>query len=326
MSSSDCNLITFKAISSFVSELNDTFGSFHHPLKLYHRLLLKTTLSHDKAIKKHIEVFRNFCIGNRECITSKNVNFINTIAEFSPRVYINFKIIFQKADVETSEVIWKHILTISALVDPAGKAKEILKKSNTKEANFLSDIINKVEDNITPGANPMEAVSSIMQSGVFNSLISNMNEGMQDGSLNIGKLMETVQSMCQNFTDTTATSENPELGNIMGMVNNMISNLNVPSNSTSAPGDRTPMPDLSSILPMLSSMGNNTKIDPNTVYVNSKIDPTKVYGEPVDVVPTETKATSIEELTETDITQPVKQSEPLTDLVNKMVFPKPGAH
>ena len=86
---------------------------------------------------------------------------------------INMKEIFQLADNETKQIIWMHLLTISALVDPAGRAREILKEESQKETcsisevNFLTDIISKVESNVNPNSNPMEAVTSIMQSGIF---------------------------------------------------------------------------------------------------------------------------------------------------------------
>ena len=93
-------------------------------------------------------------------------------------------IIFSDADRETSAIIWKHLLTISALVDPTGKAKQLLKEASKKnnnglEANFLTNIIEKVEENVDPDANPMEAVTSIMQSGVFQELVTGMGEGLQ---------------------------------------------------------------------------------------------------------------------------------------------------
>ena len=64
INSSDCNLITFKAISTFINELAEIFANDHHPLKLYTHLINKTTISHEIAIKKHIDSFREFCLKN----------------------------------------------------------------------------------------------------------------------------------------------------------------------------------------------------------------------------------------------------------------------
>ena len=57
----------------------------------------------------------------------KNKNLVNPVLEYSDKVFINFSDIFKESDAETSNVIWNHLLTISALVDPSSKAKEILK-------------------------------------------------------------------------------------------------------------------------------------------------------------------------------------------------------
>lgn len=232
MSSSDYNLITFKAISTFIKDLADLFGSTNHSLKLYDRLISKTTLTHDVAINKHISAFRDFCITNRDAILNKNISKLDVkIIEYSSKVFVDVGQIFKDADKETSNVIWKHLLTISALVDPAGKAKEILKKSNdSKEADFLSNIINKVESHVKPDANPLEAVSSIMSSGVFNELLTGMNEGMQNGNLDLTKLMGTVQQMCASFG---VDNNQPGGADAMNMINNMVNMISTPGQNPS---------------------------------------------------------------------------------------------
>ena len=62
----DTSLVTFKAISNFTTSLEEVFGKEERPLKLYVHLISKTTLSHEKAIQKHIEAFRFFCTANRD--------------------------------------------------------------------------------------------------------------------------------------------------------------------------------------------------------------------------------------------------------------------
>ncbi len=198
MNTSDHSLIAFKSISTFVKELAEIFSAKNHPLKLYARLLNKTTLNHDTAITKHVEAFRNFCIENRDNIISKNNNFTNSKVNYSTNVYIDFEQIFKDVheDKETENIIWKHILTISALLDPSGKAKEILKKEDTKEATLITDIIDTVEKQVKPDANLFEAISSITNSGVFTDLLSSLNTGVNEGSLDLTKIIGTVQNLC----------------------------------------------------------------------------------------------------------------------------------
>jgi hypothetical protein len=272
----DTSLITFKSISNFTKDLGEIFGSQQHSLKLYTHLISKTTLAHDKAIKKHIDAFKDFCIQNREAITSKDSSkFVSNSKEtkqiriiYSKNVYIDIDAIFKTADKDTQTVIWKHLLVISALVDPAGKAKEILKqKTSGKEGDFLADIISKVEKNVDPDSNnPMEAVTNIMKSGVFTDIISGMNEGMQNGSLDLGKLMASVQGM---VTTLNGQVEGEGQGESLNALNTMMSNLVGSMNQTSAdgPSGEGAPPDLGAIMsmmgPMLSSLnaGNGSNIN-----------------------------------------------------------------
>lgn len=263
---SDTSLITFKAISNFTNCLEEVFGLDHRFLKLYAHLINKTQIAHEKPILKHIEAFRTFCVSNRDAIESKEYKkFEMKSITYSDRVYIDMDIIFSGADRETSVIIWKHLLTISALVDPTGKAKQLLKESsksskNGLEANFLSNIIEKVEENVDPNANPMEAVTSIMQSGVFQELVTGMGEGLQNGDLDLSKLMGTVQTMVGGLSqDSDGSNKGSE--DVMNMMNTMMSNMQAGQNSPDNNGEQQPMPDIANIMnmvgPMLGALNTN---------------------------------------------------------------------
>lgn len=241
----DQTLIIFNSISKFIKELNVHFGEKQKSLQLYSRLIEKTTIIHDEPIKKHIKAFKKFCIDNRDAITKTDYKLIsNDKIEYSERVYLNIKHIFNAADTDEKKVIWTHILHLSALLDPSNKAKEILKKSMNSdknkgggnEENFLNNIIDEVEEHVDPNANPMQAVSNIMQSGLFNNLVGNMNDGLQNGDLDLSKLMGTVQSMVTNLTGITkdmnidnnnlSEEDNQNISNMMGQMSQMMGQLN----------------------------------------------------------------------------------------------------
>jgi hypothetical protein len=246
----DTSLITFKAITNFTNNLSEIFSDEQHSLKLYCHLINKTTLAHDKAIKKHIKAFREFCISNRESITTKNSKKLNlTKVEYSCNVYINFEYIFDISDRDTQKNIWEHLLVISALVDPAGKAKELLKKSPCNETDFLSEIISKV-DNIDPDSNPMDVISNMVQDGTLTDLIGGMSKGLQDGSLDLTKLLGTVQNVVSDL-DTGGTKEDKEfdMSGIVGMLGPMLSSL------SAGDGENGGGEGLANMLgPMLSSL------------------------------------------------------------------------
>ena len=287
--SSDNSLICFKAISNFTTELGDVFSKNQKSLKLYCRLINKTTIVHDKSIKKHIEAFRVFCVKNREAIISKSSEKLTGKIEYSQRVFIDIIEIFKIANKETSSMIWQHILYISAIVDPSGKAREVLKnnlkegKTGDEETNFLTDIIDKVEQHVDPDANPMEAVSSIMKSGIFTELIGGMNKGFSDGSLDLGKLMGAVNGMVGQLGEKT--DGNPQAEGAMNMLSGLMSSMGDTGNNTQpdlagmmsglmsgmADGggsDKNTQPDLAGMMKgLMSGMADGDKSNPDTSVV-----------------------------------------------------------
>ena len=257
---SDTSLVCFKAISNFTSELGELYSSKQRSLKLYCRLIKKTTIVHEKSITKHIDAFRDFCVTNREAIVSKSVDKIimNKIS-YSQRVFIDITDIFKLSDKDTSNVIWEHLLCISAIVDPTGKARELLKEHGEKGgANFLTDIINKVESKVDPNANPMEAISSVMSSGIVPELMQGMQNGFSDGSLDIKSLMGAVQGMVGQLGDQA--EGDPQAKGAMNMLTAMMGNM---GNNENENDSDTPPPDIAGMMQGLMGGLNNTDVGEN---------------------------------------------------------------
>lgn len=228
--SEDTALIAFKAVNSFVTDLASEFGKEQHSLKLYQRLISKTQISHDKAIKKHLSIFSDFCKKNREAILEQDqTKLVNKKIFYSDRVYIDFEPIFEHADEDVRKVIWQHILTISATLDPTSGAKSILKKQAEEnpevkgEADLMSNLIGKIEETVKPDANPAEAVSAIMGSGIFTELFSGMQGDLSSGKLDMGKMMGVIQGMMSQLG--SQVGDDPQGQQMMGMVNNMMGGL-----------------------------------------------------------------------------------------------------
>jgi hypothetical protein len=171
-----------------------------------------------------------------DAVVSDIISFLTI--QYSERVYIDIKLILKIADEQTCDAIWNHLLTISAFVDPAGNAKEILKANlkatngdNINENMFLENIISQVEKAIPSNgsgeADPMKMISSIMQSGVFTELIGGMNQGLSNGSLDIGKLMGTVQGLIGGMNNIPSGDggDNPMM-NMMNMMMSGMGNVN----------------------------------------------------------------------------------------------------
>jgi hypothetical protein len=237
------NLITFKGISSFVEELSSMFGTKHRSLLLYKRLLEKTGVTLEKAIQKHIDTFKLFCVSNKEAILEMKTDKItkNKIS-YNENVFIDIKYIFSITDSSSSKIIWKHLLYIYCLVDPESGAKDVLKvlKENKdfdelqenksgvcKEEEMLANIIKKVETSLDKESidkdKPMETVTKIMSTGVFNELISDMQTGLKDGSLDMGRLLMSVQGMVGKINSENGGNEGgiPDITSMMGMMSMM---------------------------------------------------------------------------------------------------------
>ena len=228
MDTSTNNVLIFKAISGFIKDLSELYGKEQHSLNLYRRLIEKTSVIHEQAIAKHIEIFRKFSVDNRDAFQeSDHKKLVDGVIKYSDKVFVDLSEIFTIADPDSQEAIWKHLLTISALVDPSSNAKKILKEmavdsknngGSGREEDFLSNIIQKVEQSIDPStaaSNPMAAISGIMTSGVFTNLITDMQTQIESGDLNINKMLGTVQHMLGGL-QTDAKAGGLDISSLMG--------------------------------------------------------------------------------------------------------------
>jgi hypothetical protein len=175
-------------------------------VKLYNHLLCKTTLKNRAPVSRHVKLFEEFCTANRHQIVSSNPDLVQKKIEYSSRVFLDFSKIFSDVSESTKSVLFDHLLVLSMVFDPEGDAVEFLKTrkggdmpgelhSLFSSNPFLADMMEKVESQVKPGANPMEAMSSMMSSGLLEELVSGMQENIEKGDLDMGELMESVQKM-----------------------------------------------------------------------------------------------------------------------------------
>ncbi len=189
----------YNQIKEFVISLNECYGENFINIKLYNRLMEKTLPEHIDAISKHVYIFEQFCKTNETNIVKKNYDFVQADIKYSEKVYLNMKEIFETSD--DRDVLWKYIYNISVMVNPKIEAKQMLNE-DTSENNFLLDIMDKVERNIDPNStNPMEAITSMMSSGVFSDLVGTMTSNLQSGDLNLGSLMGTMNTMMSGLSN-----------------------------------------------------------------------------------------------------------------------------
>ena len=132
--------------------------------------------------------------------------------EYSEKVFIDLKTIYESTDDENREILWKHFLTLLAVLNPTSRAKEIIaaqKESKIKEGklaneeDFLTNIIQKVSGsiNVTESDDPAKMMTGLMSSGIFTELVDDMNNGISNGDLDIGKMMSSLQGVMGNLSN-----------------------------------------------------------------------------------------------------------------------------
>ena len=261
------NILVFKTISMFVKELGAFYGKIFKNVNLYMHLIDRTTFSHDLAIQKHIDAFKLFCTENIESILNTDyTTFKKKTVKYSKKVYINFQFIFEKTDSDsTRKTIWKYLQIISLNLVPEFKdaLKNILQKTKkTEEPNdsdnsttvlneekFLEDIINKIESNVnvSDNSNPMDAVTGIMQSGLFTDMMTGMNDGFKNGTLDMKNMPNAIHKIISKLNPPQGASSKNK-SDFTKMTSSMESMFGLLTSSSS---DGNPIPDMSSIMSML---------------------------------------------------------------------------
>lgn len=228
-------ILIFKAITSFISDLHSEFGKRYKSIALYNRLLEVTGIVNLAPVNKHIDCFKKFFSVNHNAMMEQNPNlFEESKITYSDKVYVDVSLVLKQTTTENKKIIWQHLLTIWGLIDPTSEARRLLneaKKNGTasNEEHFLSNIIEKVETAVTSEKidknNPLSAITSLMQSGVMTDLVTGMQQGLSEGSLDVGKLMSSVQTMMGKMGGSSGGGGGmpmPDLSQMMSMVGPMM--------------------------------------------------------------------------------------------------------
>lgn len=254
------SLITFNLLLNFIKEATELYGEKYKNLRLYNRILEKTKISNNEAIKKNIALFEKFCQTNREAIHQQNFSaFSEQTIKYSEKIVLNIHTLFCLADEENRKVLWQYVLSIAALLDPVGKAREILKnmkakpdeKSTGKEADFLASLIDKVEKNIKSDATPQEAMNAIFTSGFMGDVMNSFQT--ESGGMDFGKLMGMAQGMISGLSEQAGND--PQASTMLNGVSNMLGTM------TTSAENGTP-PDLTGMLGMVGSLMGNMATAP----------------------------------------------------------------
>jgi len=239
------NLLAVRAINEFLKDLDENYGKMHKPLRFYAKIVSKTRIENKETITKITSNFREFCEENRTHIFEGPLKGLkHPKIGYSDNIYVDMEYILSKASQETTEIIRKHLLMIYAILIDKDEVKEQLKnKENvlsvpddgSVENNLLKNLIDKVESTSSnPNASPMDAFSSLMQSGIFTDVMSSF----QSGKFDIGKLLGSFKMMTSKLDKS-----DPQLSQALSMLDTLSSTV-----------DGNNAPDISSILSLIGNV------------------------------------------------------------------------
>ena len=104
--SDNTSILIFKAITSFISDLDSEFGKKHKSIALYNRLLEKTGIVHIGPVHKHIECFKKFFDLNKNAMNDQNpVLFENSKIVYSEKVYVDIATVLRQTSEDNKKII-----------------------------------------------------------------------------------------------------------------------------------------------------------------------------------------------------------------------------
>jgi hypothetical protein len=220
-----------------VNEFKQVFNKDH--IVKYHKLLKKTPIGMEEAIKKHVNIFKTFVTENRDAILTNKKEELKGDIIFSNNIYLNLIKCMETADADTCNVIFKHLQIILYLMNPEDDAikqkcqdsiasKQSAAKGGNGEDKFLQNFMSKIENNFSEKEikNPMEAAMNLLSTGIFQDMVGSMKQGVNSGELDISRLLGSVQGMLGGLGGAGIEND-PQLSSMINMATNLMGNLNL---------------------------------------------------------------------------------------------------
>lgn len=223
----------YEAIVSFVNDLWEVFGSTKtkSSLMLYHRLIERNNSADEQFIEKVVSGFTLFLTLYEQNILKNELDKIpkGTVIDFGASKVIKLEIqkYIHQSDEEIREAIRQHLITISALLKPSQEKLEQLRNirnkqlenikidTNSKEGEFINNIMQKAKMNMesVDTDNPAAAIMGLFQGGLINDMMSGLKNGVDNGEMDMSKLLTTMQSAIGNLMPTPQNPKVEEIDN-----------------------------------------------------------------------------------------------------------------
>ncbi len=183
----------FNAIKVFISDSAAVLPGFH-ALEMYNKLISKTTPLHKYSVEKHLRIFKEYVVKNREAIVSQEHANLDMNITYSQKVFVPVKALFSgcKDSDDERRTLWMHLLLITAHLDPTSGAKVALQKLSESvdeppdESKIMTDFKSAIGDKV---------FDEVVGSNLLDETMEIVNNRMQDNPVNIDELMTTAQQM-----------------------------------------------------------------------------------------------------------------------------------
>ena len=258
------DLAALRIIRNFIADVAQTFAPPSAPetpatsgIRMYDRMLKKIDFGADDAlIERHIRTFAHFCRANRDEIRAREVAFLDPKIEFTEKIYIDMQYVFAKANEPSRAALWEYILTISAYLDPENGAKDILREMRDQHQSScnvpdvpgvspdllasMMSAVGGIASGLQAGAvaggggedgaplNPAAMLMGVMNSQLGQSLVKNVHENIENGTIDVGEIMRAATGMVDNVRSELANADNPMLKDMLNTVSDQIKQANAP--------------------------------------------------------------------------------------------------
>lgn len=209
----------FSSIKLFVEDLWEVYGTKTvTPLACYKRLIDKADGNDPTVVQKFTESFILFFDRYANYIYADDLDKIpdGTQINFGDgkKAFILIKVFIKKAQKDVKESIRQHLLTISGLLQPEKiiertPSDELGIDTSTTEGKFIGNILTKAKKNMENVNidNPMQATMALFQSGIMSDMIAGLQNGVENGNMDLGKMMATMQNAMSNMMKDVNTTQ-----------------------------------------------------------------------------------------------------------------------
>lgn len=241
---------TIDTYQTLINELHEYFETPNKQIEIFYSFFNTLNENDISRREKLYESIQSFCVKNRDALNRQDVSLFNQeLLKYSNKIYINMKKIIETVEDNIKQHIWTYLLKCSAYTDPAGNAKNTLKdmvskptqsnpfnhlletEEDEKIKKIIEDILNFTNEemkNIDTSKNPLDIVVMILSSPTFKNILENIKKCMNDGSLDVSKIVIIFQKLVSSLQQSNDNI--PNLSGIVDLIGPLIGNMvNIPN-------------------------------------------------------------------------------------------------